>query len=288
QSNLKQWGLICKMYANEARGGEWPPLQARAGNHSIMKSFSLTPWLEAVYPEYLNDLGLLSCPSDLDSLAVVANGENPATLLAEKPYLAGRSYGYFGWVVDKADRPLVRCDQFQNLALLSGVLGAQLNLSVFVVTAQLAGGFDAQLRAHPVPSLEPGWIQEVLSQNITDVSPHPQTGETLGNGAGTTIYRLREGVERFLITDINSLGHSARAQSTVWVMFDQTVQRGNRILSNHQPGGANVLYMDGHVAYVGYEHGPYDPQLGIWLDGPATPPVMPSMASTLTILGAAR
>ena len=41
----------------------------------------------------------------------------------------------------------------------------------------------------------------------------------LGNGGtGSTVYRLREGIERFLITDINNPAASAQAQSTVWIM----------------------------------------------------------------------
>jgi prepilin-type processing-associated H-X9-DG protein len=73
-----------------------------------------------------------------------------------------------------------------------------------------------------------------------------------GNAGGTTLYRLREGIERFLITDINQPAASARAQSSVPVMWDYVA--GNRDVSrfNHVPGGANVLYMDGHVEFIRY------------------------------------
>ncbi|NJL72675.1 MAG: hypothetical protein HC888_14450 [Candidatus Competibacteraceae bacterium] len=80
----------------------------------------------------------------------------------------------------------------------------------------------------------------------------------LGNGgslaqfnAGTgpeTIYRLREGIERFLITDINNPAGSAQAQSEVFVMSDNLSVDVARF--NHIPGGCNVLYMDGHVSFV--------------------------------------
>ncbi|MBI1319938.1 MAG: hypothetical protein GC168_13500 [Candidatus Hydrogenedens sp.] len=79
-----------------------------------------------------------------------------------------------------------------------------------------------------------------------------------------TAYRLREGVERFLITDINNPGASAKAQSTLPVMTDTwgTAKKlsatiddsavGAISIFNHVPGGANVLFMDGHVSFLRY------------------------------------
>jgi prepilin-type N-terminal cleavage/methylation domain-containing protein/prepilin-type processing-associated H-X9-DG protein len=72
-----------------------------------------------------------------------------------------------------------------------------------------------------------------------------------GNGDTQTVFRLREGVERFLITDINNAGGSALAQSDIWIMYDDvsTFPAG----FNHIPGGSNVLYLDGHVEFIRYE-----------------------------------
>ena len=74
-----------------------------------------------------------------------------------------------------------------------------------------------------------------------------------GNGGTNTIFRLREGVTRFLITDINNAGASAVSQSTIWVMSDMIAS--NPVDYNHLPGGSNVLYLDGHVSFVKYEEG---------------------------------
>ena len=76
----------------------------------------------------------------------------------------------------------------------------------------------------------------------------PLTG--YGNGGTNTIYRLREGIERFMITDINNPGSSALAQSELPVMSDLVATAV--ALYNHVPGGANVLYMDGHVEFIRY------------------------------------
>lgn len=66
----------------------------------------------------------------------------------------------------------------------------------------------------------------------------------------SAVYRFREGIERFLITDINNPAASAEAQSEIAVMFD-TINTWPGDYS-HIPGGANVLYMDGHVAFLRY------------------------------------
>ena len=76
--------------------------------------------------------------------------------------------------------------------------------------------------------------------------------------------RLRDGVERFLITDVNNPGASSTAQSELPVLMDgwgQTkkladVDEDNAsagiMVYNHVPDGANVLFMDGHVEFVNY------------------------------------
>ena len=66
-----------------------------------------------------------------------------------------------------------------------------------------------------------------------------------------TAYRMKEGIERFFITDINNPAASAKSQSEMFVMWDDTsaVEAG---LFNHVPGGGNVLYMDGHVEFIKY------------------------------------
>jgi prepilin-type processing-associated H-X9-DG protein len=77
-----------------------------------------------------------------------------------------------------------------------------------------------------------------------------------GNGGSNLVYRLREGIERFLITDINNPAASAQSQSDIWIMHDLF---STRLLDfNHAPGGANILYMDGHVSF---ERFPGEPPL---------------------------
>ena len=64
-------------------------------------------------------------------------------------------------------------------------------------------------------------------------------------------YRLREGIERFLITDINNPAASAAAQSEIPIIGDWvSTQLGQEF--NHAPGGCNYLYLDGHVEFIRY------------------------------------
>ncbi len=73
-----------------------------------------------------------------------------------------------------------------------------------------------------------------------------------GNCGSDTLYRVREGIERFLITDINNPAAGANSQSGVPVMLDMFAGGQGVSKFNHIPGGSNVLYMDGHVEFVQY------------------------------------
>ena len=86
--------------------------------------------------------------------------------------------------------------------------------------------------------------------NDIDLADYGFEGFGAGNSAGDTVYRLREGIERFMITDINNPG-AAKGQSQIPVMWD--VISANPLGSvgfNHLPGGCNVLYLDGHVDFL--------------------------------------
>jgi prepilin-type processing-associated H-X9-DG protein len=55
QSNLKQMGLVFKMFANESRGQVWPRVSPLPGNW--------IPDTAVIYPEYVSDLSIMICPS---------------------------------------------------------------------------------------------------------------------------------------------------------------------------------------------------------------------------------
>jgi len=265
QNNLKQWGLIFKMYSGEAKGGKFPTIQCgyfpyRGLDGTRGVSFDLGANLYQVYPEYLTDHKILICPSDPD-----ADIEERMTGPDGQPCLGyswpqdrcasavDASYGYVGWVFDQLQYVAQGSDMGALISLLTQFSSADPNdipadieqggipQLVSGLENLISGGLALAILASP-PDVEK--ISRVIDSDIEVDAP-------LGNGGGDTIYRLREGVERFLITDINNPAASAMAQSELVVMFDQFATNGRAF--NHIPGGANILYMDGHVSYVRYE-----------------------------------
>lgn len=61
---------------------------------------------------------------------------------------------------------------------------------------------------------------------------------------------FRDGVERFLITNINNAAAGNKSQSEIFVFGD--VLSANATKFNHVPGRSNVLYMDGPVEFLKY------------------------------------
>lgn len=249
-NNLKQWGLVFKMYASESRGEKLPPVcmtsQRRidcsvpgfpeTGRAGILAAGVL---LSSVYPEYLTDPAILVCPSDAgdtpDEVKNPVTGQPDIHLPCSDPdrglQFADASYLYLGWLFDKANSN----DEQYNLA---GLPLPGINVTGKAPSQVVLGILDAAL-----PFL--------LSNNASKADLDIPISEGLGNGGGSTIFRLREGIERFLITDINNPAASAKAQSEIWIMGDMIGL--DTTLYNHVPGGSNLLYMDGHVQFSRYE-----------------------------------
>ncbi len=270
QNNLKQWGLVLKMYSNEAKGA-FPPLQvggALDANGTIRGVLDLGPWTFGLYPEYLTDPNIIFCPSDAELAEAKANTEFPAGDPRAGEWCFGyaashggkcargidASYAYWGWVFDQTD--------FDDpMMLLSGstLLSA---ITPLLDSSEIPTNLDIN-----VPMQVEAALNKLIVDNIAMIAGYVGGGQMgiappadqdiegmpngLGNGGGTTVYRLREGIERFLITDINNPAASNMAQSTVFIMFDQLST--NSGMYNHIPGGSNVLYMDGHVEFLRYE-----------------------------------
>jgi len=136
------------------------------------------------------------------------------------------------------------------------------------VTSDVEGEYSS----YTGPEHMAAWNQAFPGQAAADLPPLP-----VGNAGGNTIYRLKEGIERFMITDINNPAGSAMAQSELSVMHDLVMveywyaiaygEEPGEIIFNHVPGGGNVLYMDGHVEFQRYpqKEPPINPlSVGVW------------------------
>ncbi|MCK5862316.1 MAG: type II secretion system protein [Candidatus Hydrogenedentes bacterium] len=260
QNNLKQWGLIYKMYANESPGEKFPPMQFNAySEHDA--DIAIGPMVKTIYPEYMTDPAIVICPSDASSnLDDLRDASGVINIYDEgRRDLVDASYAYLGWVLDKCGNNMEE-DTFIPLDALATLIPHISDRFIlddpdasgpYQFISLLFATFSAVKQLHSEHA-EPRSGSFGVVDSDKEVNPyHNGSVETpMGNGGTNTIYRLREGVERFLITDINNPGASNTAQSNVWIMFDAIST--NTKYFNHVPGGSNVLYMDGHVEFLRY------------------------------------
>jgi len=298
QNNLKQYGLVFKMYANEANG-RWPEMLTTLPG---MRDELLGVDIRAVYPEYLTDPKVAACPSDsnadnstwgrsvrdLDAgyeeiQSLISSGQaNANCMLAHLSF--PRSYVYFGWATTHGSsaRLAWKCMEYAN----EEVRDSHPNLDSLKLDLGTACPYDTGDETgawynddgntwfgfYEVPAAlrveyGPFWFNSSgdalatweISNARRAVSPDGQIGPDV-------FYKFREGVERFMITDINNPAASTQAQSTIpalmdaWGQSKKTSDGGGNVdgatagilIYNHVPGGSNVLYLDGHVEFVRY------------------------------------
>jgi prepilin-type N-terminal cleavage/methylation domain-containing protein/prepilin-type processing-associated H-X9-DG protein len=261
QNNLKQWGLVFKMYSNESKGERYPAM----GLGGILKQdgsfgavFDAGPFPPSIYPEYLTDPAIIVCPSTAtygEAIEGLQDDEGNWCLgyggqgFRECARGIDASYQYFGWTLDRGDctDELVPLNSFPVLNQAASIY----QLSPDQASAEIPAQFGAVLNEYFGAYIA---FTSNMTLGLVDAVDQDLDVSTLspgnGNGGSDTIYRLREGIERFLITDINNPAASAFAQSQVYIMFDQLST--NPRAYNHVPGGSNVLYMDGHVDFLRY------------------------------------
>lgn len=245
-NNLKQWALVFKMYANESPGMLFPPIQVDLDPDSgDITQLASGPHVPAVYPEYLTDAAICVCPSDAEDDPEDMYEDDGTCVLAEfdKRSEIDASYAYLGWVFDLCSDTDARTPASLVIAILDQMGEAPSG----IVTE---GYIPSQLYQLLLLAALPMYLSDPPSIEPADGDVEVTAGLGNGGGTATTIFRLREGIERFMIRDINSPADTAQAQSEIWIMFDTLATKVN--MFNHIPGGCNVLYMDGHVEFVKY------------------------------------
>ncbi|MFP4499635.1 MAG: type II secretion system protein [Candidatus Hydrogenedentota bacterium] len=287
QNNLKQWGLVFKMYVNEDAGERFPHLQlvnsTKDQTNLDCIDLAATAQVDAIFPEYLTDPSIAICPSDAEETVEDMKNDQGEWQIIEKPYKAGYSYVYLGWVFDRMlESGLVDQSAIPLVSDLLGAIGEDFDIPAgTTINGQLGMALNS-LFGEALDALTGGGNEPIGVKARKVADKDVDVSEPYGNGGGTTIYRLREGIERFLITDINDPAKTSQAQSTVFIMFDLLGNTGAVQYFNHVPGGCNVLYLDGHVDYVRYVSSG-----GATSDEGATPPVLPSVATVIGTLTSA-
>lgn len=260
QNNLKQWGLVFALYTSESEGATYPRMQTSwepihdcdndvevyPGQPFVgAPTHWLNPQFDAIYPEYLTDHGVTVCPSNaswsaedyinpnsrINEVSKVCFAPKPGPTFGQ--FDSGRglaqvaaNYFYTGYVLDRASED----DPQDDISILESS-STERGSAQLIWTMNMAIG---------------NFFGNQVGQDLDLSTAAPGHG----NNGGNVVLRLRDGVERFLITDINNPASGAQAQSTLWVMGDRLSSYPAEF--NHIPGGANVLYMDGHVEFLKY------------------------------------
>jgi len=252
QNNLKMFGLVFKMYAME-HGGSYPSMLIEGARRFDCSSsppvatgkrgiIVAAPDIASIYPEYFSDPGIFVCRSIPDETArqVGIHAQRIADLMTTAcdqehvgMQLAGLAYNYNGYAIYAGDSSRQQGD----LARATSE-ARQLSAALAPAIAAAASGDWTQAK-------------QLIQEDVAVSSDIDTSGETAHK-----VYRLREGVERFFITDTNNEAEAARVQSEIWIMHD-------RVHSDigdywHTPGGSYVVYLDGHVEYRSYSGQPSD------------------------------
>jgi prepilin-type N-terminal cleavage/methylation domain-containing protein/prepilin-type processing-associated H-X9-DG protein len=286
QNNLKQFGLVFKMFANESVGEVFPQHQKWTtwANPGAM-GFDA----EQVYPEYWTDPNMAICPSDprgdvqhnywwsapsgtgieQDFAAqiseIAGQGTEQSRICAISLLSVPVSYFYSAYAV-KTGNQVAAVSFTLNRHGWFGHPDFPLDSSAYGGGIHTGGGCTmTSIRWANLgeKDLESKYIVagDALGINIKNYITVDDDGGTLPN----ELRRLREGVERFFVTDINNPAGSAAAQSDLIVMLDAWSPNDNYFSGsgdspiarfNHLPGGSNVLYMDGHVEFKKYGESP--------------------------------
>lgn len=231
QNNLRQMGLSFIIYAGENQG-MFPARQTYRCDGLLGSTMTVDG--PALIPAYLTDVNVAWCPSWSGDDGPVgrfdgANG-GPVNGRVEPCELKKEPYDYTGWLI------------MEDV----NILGPKVNDT----GTGPNGRFEEQeYQGTPWGALAEDNVSTGGAASHQDFQVPSQFSGTQVNG-GDTLYRLREGIERFLITDINNAAASTKASSDVPVMWDHVSTKVADF--SHVPGGGNVLYLDGHVDFLRY------------------------------------
>ncbi len=267
-SNLRQIGMALNMYMTERDGRmpqgnmNWLPTR----NNYMMDG-------RAVYPNYIDTLEIFMCPSDLEKSDKMFQDvtwdpeyQDPLRGNVTSPFLdevyqkrfdpdclTSQSYLYL---------PYALVSDFQALNLFVGVcentfppVGPGGNVPNPNIPrpggsgGAMTGRFNEPTSLNDLMLVERIW--GFMDQDI--FVGYNDLGYGCGIGDSPVIPRLRDGIEKSFITDINDPGGFSVSSSNLPILFDVfTSRRGSLQINNHGISGGNILFFDGHVEFVNY------------------------------------
>lgn len=257
-NNMKQIGLVLRMYADES-GGVFPGGSRNAHFGDIRQLSWPRPQFtrnnfgvdgNRLYPDYLEDFKIFVCPSSSDLL-----GDELADWYMDMTFVEAYLDPVLTADPRNADvlpsmlgqRPDPDCLTSQHYIYLPHAVATEENM-LFL--------FDEYYRL--MASGETGFL---------DAEFEVSGGH--GPGNQNTFFRVKDGVNRMFIEDVNRPGLTAVPETRIPLLFDVMSVYGRHLPNHVVPPGGNVLYMDGHVEYKRFPdkqlQPPYTPDLVEWL-----------------------
>jgi len=283
-NNLKQFGIIFAMYSSESKG-------LFPSHATLVLPSTTTATMNfdggSLYPDYWTDPAIAVCPSDShgdywagffnmggDFVAKIEQiseqtqidlANNPGKRSICLPFMLSLPVSYL-YISHAVQTP----SQLMDLMAIGNWSFSEwpdfYNRTAYNRDYWEPQGCDFQPGVGPEDMRDmleapaaPFWTGDAQA----DFRPWGDIDDD-GSLLPTSYPRLKDGIERFFITDINNPAAGANAASNLVVMFDSWSNRGiwdigtDRHESgvakfNHVPGGSNILYMDGHVEFVKYK-----------------------------------
>ncbi len=296
QNNLKQWGLVHRMYAGESRDGLFPPMSALAYGGDAAVAF---PDMQSIYPDYMSDPSISICPDSSKLMPVLSERHDrlPFEVLAQIRSLmesgqatqdchlvhltSARSYVYFNYETQTPTQAQVAWEAWQQAGELALAMVRDsgnpdyIRLPVGLEPAQFGHKVDLgagcpytqetwYLNGRFLAGSEAPWITSgAVDSPYTTKSGDVLTawrGDEAPGGEGWDADRAQRVPEAIpLASDLPRPGGADEAMARVqrmskvpvmWDTFVPEVAADGTAVTNHDPAGSNVLFMDGHVEWV--------------------------------------
>ncbi len=239
QNNLKQMGITLLMFANEHNGG-YPPGHpnhivgerqtipiGQENTRLIRNNFSFDP--RKIYPDYLNDLNVLKCPSSgLVNADPMLDAFVDVSFLPQyiPPAISNdpRNNGVLPKLI--RERPDYECVTSQYYIYLPYAVSTEENLMF------LWDNLNRRMADGDI---------DFMQEDILLPGGHGAAGSDM-------FYRTTIGVNRLFVADIDNPSGSAVSDTELPVMFDALPLDGS--MNHFVPFGGNVLYLDGHAEWM--------------------------------------
>ena len=170
-NKLKQFGIVFKMFANEAETGMYPQLSPEPGKLMFSNQNEENP--RPIYPEYLTDLKILACPQDEDVDWDATN--DPAIMIDDE------SYFYLGYAItnirelqafaEAYRKQIASGDTFKEDLPVSDGTGTAGSATLYRLRKDLQRSMSTDIDTPPNPALAQAILPVVIERSGNHSDP---------------------------------------------------------------------------------------------------------------------